>query len=112
MLPGIQPCPRFTIFFFPGAGKERPAGAEGLRFIRSCTASLPAEMMDQMERVFGVPVLEAYEMTEASHQPNCPEQVAGEFSLHREVLGLVIAANELLVAIHARQVSRSGQNLH
>jgi acyl-CoA synthetase (AMP-forming)/AMP-acid ligase II len=50
------------------AGKERPAGAEGLRFIRSCSASLPAEMMDQMERVFGVPVLEAYGMTEASHQ--------------------------------------------
>jgi len=50
------------------AGAERPAGAEGLRFIRSCSASLPAEMMDQMERVFGVPVLEAYGMTEASHQ--------------------------------------------
>jgi len=50
------------------AGDERPAGAEGLRFIRSCSASLPAEMMAQMERVFGVPVLEAYGMTEASHQ--------------------------------------------
>jgi acyl-CoA synthetase (AMP-forming)/AMP-acid ligase II len=50
------------------AGAERPAGAEGLRFIRSCSASLPPEMMDQMERVFGVPVLEAYGMTEASHQ--------------------------------------------
>ena len=50
------------------AGDERPAGAEGLRFIRSCSASLPAEMMDKMERVFGVPVLEAYGMTEASHQ--------------------------------------------
>ena len=50
------------------AGAERPAGSEGLRFIRSCSASLPPEMMDQMERVFGVPVLEAYGMTEASHQ--------------------------------------------
>ena len=50
------------------AGSERPAGAEGLRFIRSCSASLPAEMMQQMECVFGVPVLEAYGMTEASHQ--------------------------------------------
>src|SRR5262245_23710162 len=59
------------------AGNERPAGAEGLRFIRSCSASLPAEMMDQMERVFGIPVLEAYGMTEASHQmasnPQPPE---------------------------------------
>jgi len=50
------------------AGNERPEGAEGLRFIRSCSASLPAEMMEQMEKVFGVPVLEAYGMTEASHQ--------------------------------------------
>jgi acyl-CoA synthetase (AMP-forming)/AMP-acid ligase II len=50
------------------AGGERPAGAESLRFIRSCSAALPAEMMDQMERIFGVPVLEAYGMTEASHQ--------------------------------------------
>jgi acyl-CoA synthetase (AMP-forming)/AMP-acid ligase II len=50
------------------AGDERPAGAEGLRFIRSCSSALPAEMMEKMEQVFGVPVLEAYGMTEASHQ--------------------------------------------
>jgi len=50
------------------AGEGRPAGAEGLRFIRSCSAALPPEMMEKMERVFGVPVLEAYGMTEASHQ--------------------------------------------
>ena len=50
------------------AGEDRPAGDDGLRFIRSCSASLPAEMMDHMERVFGVAVLEAYGMTEASHQ--------------------------------------------
>ena len=50
------------------AGDERPAGSEGLRFIRSCSAALPPEMMDRMERVFGAPVLEAYGMTEASHQ--------------------------------------------
>lgn len=50
------------------AGGERPAGSENLRFIRSCSAALPAEMMQQMETVFGAPVLEAYGMTEASHQ--------------------------------------------
>jgi acyl-CoA synthetase (AMP-forming)/AMP-acid ligase II len=50
------------------AGGERPAGSEGLRFIRSCSAALPPEMMEKMERVFGAPVLEAYGMTEASHQ--------------------------------------------
>ena len=47
---------------------ERPAGSEGLRFIRSCSAALPPEMMARMEELFGAPVLEAYGMTEASHQ--------------------------------------------
>ena len=50
------------------AGGERPAGAANLRFIRSCSAALPPEMMQTMEKVFGAPVLEAYGMTEASHQ--------------------------------------------
>ncbi|MGD1094142.1 MAG: acyl--CoA ligase [Bryobacteraceae bacterium] len=50
------------------AGSERPAGSEGLRFIRSCSAALPPEMMERMEQKFGAPVLEAYGMTEASHQ--------------------------------------------
>jgi acyl-CoA synthetase (AMP-forming)/AMP-acid ligase II len=50
------------------AGNDRPAGAEELRFIRSCSAALPSEMMQKMEKVFGAPVLEAYGMTEASHQ--------------------------------------------
>jgi acyl-CoA synthetase (AMP-forming)/AMP-acid ligase II len=46
----------------------RPSGAEQLRFIRSCSASLPASMMIDMENKFGVPVVEAYGMTEAAHQ--------------------------------------------
>lgn len=50
------------------AGDKRPEGAENLRFIRSCSAALPPEMMAKMEQVFGAPVLEAYGMTEASHQ--------------------------------------------
>jgi acyl-CoA synthetase (AMP-forming)/AMP-acid ligase II len=47
---------------------ERPAGSEGLRFVRSCSAALPPEMMRNLEAAFGAPVLEAYGMTEASHQ--------------------------------------------
>jgi acyl-CoA synthetase (AMP-forming)/AMP-acid ligase II len=50
------------------AGGERPAGSENLRFIRSCSAALPPDMMASMEKVFGAPVLEAYGMTEAAHQ--------------------------------------------
>jgi acyl-CoA synthetase (AMP-forming)/AMP-acid ligase II len=51
-----------------GKGNEKPAGAELLRFIRSCSAPLPVEIAERMETVFGAPVLEAYGMTEASHQ--------------------------------------------
>lgn len=46
----------------------RPAGAENLRFIRSCSASLPPQVMHDLEEAFGAPVLEAYGMTEAAHQ--------------------------------------------
>ena len=47
---------------------ERPAGAENLRFIRSSSSALSPETMRQLEARFGAPVLEAYGMTEASHQ--------------------------------------------
>ena len=47
---------------------ERPPGAETLRFIRSSSSALSPETMRQLESRFGAPVLEAYGMTEASHQ--------------------------------------------
>ena len=47
---------------------RRPAGTERLRFIRSCSASLPPRLMHALEAAFGAPVLEAYGMTEAAHQ--------------------------------------------
>jgi len=50
------------------AASGKPAGAERLRFIRSCSASLPPQVMHDLEAAFGAPVLEAYGMTEAAHQ--------------------------------------------
>jgi len=47
---------------------ERPPGADGLRFIRSSSSALSPETMAQLESRFGAPVVEAYGMTEASHQ--------------------------------------------
>jgi acyl-CoA synthetase (AMP-forming)/AMP-acid ligase II len=47
---------------------ERPGGSEYLRFIRSSSSALSSETMRQLESRFGAPVLEAYGMTEASHQ--------------------------------------------
>ena len=40
----------------------------GLRFIRSCSSALAPATMAQLEARFNAPVLEAYAMTEASHQ--------------------------------------------
>ncbi|RJS27277.1 AMP-dependent synthetase [Corallococcus sp. H22C18031201] len=39
-----------------------------LRFLRSSSASLPPVVMERLESTFGVPVIESYGMTEASHQ--------------------------------------------
>jgi acyl-CoA synthetase (AMP-forming)/AMP-acid ligase II len=50
------------------AGGGRPAGAGKLRFIRSCSSSLSPTTLHALERRFGAPVLDAYGMTEASHQ--------------------------------------------
>ena len=45
------------------------AGAPGtLRFARSCSSALAPALLERAEATYGVPVLEAYGMTEASHQ--------------------------------------------
>eukprot|EP00887_Chlorella_sp_A99_P002168 scaffold21.g2168.t1 len=51
------------------ADKDYPASnPPPLRVIRSCSASLAPATLEQLERAFRAPVLEAYAMTEASHQ--------------------------------------------
>jgi acyl-CoA synthetase (AMP-forming)/AMP-acid ligase II len=47
---------------------DRPKGSERLRFVRRCSSALSPAQMAEMEVRYGVPVLEAYGMTEASHQ--------------------------------------------
>jgi acyl-CoA synthetase (AMP-forming)/AMP-acid ligase II len=42
-----------------------------LRFIRSSSSSLAPNVMAAIEDTFGVPIIEAYGMTEASHQMAC-----------------------------------------
>ncbi len=44
------------------------ARAAGLRFVRSSSASLPEPVLNALPELFGVPVIEAYGMTEAAHQ--------------------------------------------
>lgn len=45
--------------------------ANPLRFLRSSSASLPAQVMEALRETFNAPVVEAYGMTEATHQMCC-----------------------------------------
>jgi acyl-CoA synthetase (AMP-forming)/AMP-acid ligase II len=47
---------------------EKPEGIEKLRFVRSCSSALSPVLKEKLENLLQVPVLEAYGMTEASHQ--------------------------------------------
>jgi acyl-CoA synthetase (AMP-forming)/AMP-acid ligase II len=49
--------------------KADSAGApDTLRFVRSCSSALSPALLERAERAYRVPMLEAYGMTEASHQ--------------------------------------------
>jgi acyl-CoA synthetase (AMP-forming)/AMP-acid ligase II len=95
----------------------RPAGAEYLRFIRSCSAALPPTMMAEGEEKFGVPMLEAYGMTEAAHQmasnplppgTRKPGSVGCGTSVHIAILN---KAGDLLPAGATGEVSIKGPNV-
>ena len=50
------------------AERRETAALGRLRFLRSSSASLPPSVMAGLEAAFGAPLIEAYGMTEASHQ--------------------------------------------
>ena len=56
-----------TILTRAGRNREIIANTK-LRFIRSSSSSLPTPVMEELERTFNAPVIEAYGMTEAAHQ--------------------------------------------
>ncbi|HEX2171735.1 MAG TPA: acyl--CoA ligase [Dehalococcoidia bacterium] len=96
---------------------ERPAGAESLRFIRSCSSALAPETMRLLEDRFGAPVLEAYGMTEASHQmssnPLPPEpRLAGSVGRGTGVqIGIMDDQGTLLPTGSAGEVVIQGPNV-
>ena len=51
-----------------GQRQAQTAKALNLRFIRSSSASLPPAVFDELTELFDCPVIEAYGMTEATHQ--------------------------------------------
>ncbi|MEM7269318.1 MAG: acyl--CoA ligase [Pseudomonadota bacterium] len=101
------------------AGRNRDAiDAARLRFLRSSSASLPAPVMEEVTATFGVPVVEAYGMTEAAHQmcsnPVEPGlQVPGAVGLAAgpEVMTADEADNRLLPKGALGEVVISGPNV-
>jgi acyl-CoA synthetase (AMP-forming)/AMP-acid ligase II/acyl carrier protein len=51
-----------------GEAERETVRKNGLRLIRSSSASMPPSVLLELEEAFGVPVIEAYGMTEAAHQ--------------------------------------------
>jgi acyl-CoA synthetase (AMP-forming)/AMP-acid ligase II len=98
---------------------ERPAeaGRGGLRFVRSSSASLPEPVLDELTFYFGVPVIEAYGMTEASHQMACnplPPGVAKPGSVGRPTgieMAILDAADRPVPAGHRGEVSIKGDTV-
>ena len=61
-------CRRCTRWCWRAPRDRRPTT---LRFVRSSSASLPGPVLEELRELFDVPVIEAYGMTEASHQMTC-----------------------------------------
>jgi acyl-CoA synthetase (AMP-forming)/AMP-acid ligase II len=94
-----------------------------LRFLRSSSASLPPQVMTELEATFGVPVIESYGMTEAAHQmasnplpprPRFPGSVgiaAGPEVATMDEAGNILSRGELgEVVIRGRDVTDGYEN--
>ena len=67
--PGTRPSRPCTRRSWPAPARNAEAIARArLRLIRSSSASLPPQVMRELEATFGCPVIESYGMTEAAHQ--------------------------------------------
>jgi acyl-CoA synthetase (AMP-forming)/AMP-acid ligase II len=88
-----------------------------LRFIRSSSASLPPAVMTALEATFGVPVIEAYGMTEAAHQmasnplPPAPRVPGSVGRAAGPEIAIMDADGELLPAGSIGEVVVRGRNM-
>ncbi|OMJ07635.1 putative peroxisomal-coenzyme A synthetase [Smittium culicis] len=83
--------------------KPLPENLPSIRFIRSCSASLAPVILARLEEKFKAPVLEAYAMTEASHQ-----MTSNPIPPKKHVPGSVGIAQGVQVAI----LDESGNHTH
>ena len=100
------------------SGSQRDGSAEHhLRFVRSCSSALSPATMRQLEDLLRTPVLEAYGMTEASHQmssnPLPPgERIPGSVGKGTGVaVGIMDDSGELVPAGAAGEVVIQGPNV-
>ena len=93
------------------------ARASKLRFIRSSSASLPPQVMGELESVFGAPVIEAYAMTEAAHQmcsnplPPAPRKAGSVGPAAGPEVAIMNAEGALLGAGEEGEVVIRGENV-
>lgn len=89
-----------------------------LRFLRSSSASLPAPVMEELVATFGAPVIEAYGMTEATHQmcsnplpPRAQKPGAVGVAAGPEVAIADESENRLLSSTDTGEIVISGPNV-
>jgi len=89
-----------------------------LRFIRSCSAALAPAVLVEMEQCFHAPVLEAYAMTEASHQissnplPDKRPRVPGSVGIGQNVeVAIANDRGDFLDAGQEGEICIRGQNV-
>ncbi|HTS52550.1 MAG TPA: acyl--CoA ligase [Burkholderiales bacterium] len=91
--------------------------ANPLRFIRSSSSSLAPQIIQELEQVFGAPVIESYGMTEAAHQmtsnPLPPgKRKPGSVGLAAgPEVGVIDAAGNLLSAGATGEIAIRGLNV-
>jgi acyl-CoA synthetase (AMP-forming)/AMP-acid ligase II len=99
------------------ARNPEAAAASRLRFIRSSSASLPPQVLAELERVFQAPVVEAYGMSEAAHQMACnplPPKVRKPGSVGPAAgpeIGIMNETGDLLAARETGEVVIRGENV-
>jgi acyl-CoA synthetase (AMP-forming)/AMP-acid ligase II len=96
------------------APEPRPTS---LRFVRSSSAALPGAVFEALRELFDVPVIEAYGMTEASHQMTCnplpPKQAKqGSVGIAAGIeVAILDAQNNVLPAGQRGEVSIKGATI-
>jgi acyl-CoA synthetase (AMP-forming)/AMP-acid ligase II len=91
--------------------------ANPLRFVRSSSSSMPPQVIQELETTFGCPLIEAYGMTEASHQmasnPLAPgARIPGTVGVAAgPEIGIMDERGELLSAEKVGEIVIRGENV-